>query len=59
MASKSMIKNKGKVIEDPTNEQGIWIFCRYKMWTGQEGLLHLEFFIPGIPRQRIPNVVTE
>ena len=26
MASKSMIKNKGKVVEEPIKEHGIWIF---------------------------------
>lgn len=30
MASKSMIKNKGKDVEDPTKEHGIWIFMDTK-----------------------------
>ena len=39
--------------------QGNWNmdFCKYKMQSGQEGLLYLEFFILGIPRKRVPNVV--
>ena len=38
--------------------QGAWNmdFCGYKMQSGQEGLLYLELFIPGIPRQRIYDV---
>ena len=32
-------------------------FCRYRMQSGQEGHLYLELFIPGIPRQRISDVV--
>ena len=27
MASTSMIKNKGKVVEEPIKEHGIWIFA--------------------------------
>ncbi|CAF4382607.1 unnamed protein product, partial [Adineta steineri] len=40
--------------------QGTWDmdFCGYRMQSGQEGLLYLELFIIGIPRQRIYDVVT-
>ena len=39
--------------------QGTWDmdFFGYRMQSGQEGLLHLELFIPSIPRQRISNFV--
>jgi hypothetical protein len=39
--------------------QGTWDMdiCSYRMQSGQEGLLHLELFIPGISRKRICNVV--
>ena len=32
-------------------------FCGYKIQSGQEGLLYLEFFILAIPRQIIYDVV--
>jgi hypothetical protein len=40
--------------------QGTWDmdFCRYRMQSGQEGLLYLEFFSLAIPKQRIYDVVT-
>ena len=40
--------------------QGEWNmdFCRYGMQSREEGMLHLELFILGIPIQRVPNFVT-
>jgi hypothetical protein len=32
-------------------------FCGYGMQSRKESLLHLDFFIPSIPRQGIPYVV--
>jgi hypothetical protein len=57
MESTSMMKNKGKVVEEPIKEHRIWILLIQSVeWIRRSHLL--EFVIPSIPGQRIYDVVT-
>ena len=57
MESTSVLKNKINTIEEPTKEQGMWIFANTECQVDKKVSFTWNSLFQAFPRQGVPNII--